>query len=281
MTHTTKPKFSLPHVRELWLISRFELIRLFKTPRGLVAILSFSIIWYFFLKYPVNFSSKIIAMDDFRHNIEAAFGKIGLNNVLGWPVPEFSLYWIIALYSFPIFTLLFSADQTCSDRARGTLRFLTLRTSRECLFLGRFLGQLLIQLILITGTVLATILMTFFRDDSLLLAAINSAIVVVVNLVIMVMPFTALMAFLSAGLRSSKMTTMLGLIIWGIATALLGWTTYNWPSLAFLNDWLLGTQRLALVQTNGWTTLNYALAPILQTLFFLYFGLIIMNKNAL
>ncbi|PIP79847.1 MAG: hypothetical protein COW84_08420 [Gammaproteobacteria bacterium CG22_combo_CG10-13_8_21_14_all_40_8] len=281
MENTSNYHPSPYRLNNIWIICRFELSRLFLTPRGLVAILTFMVIWYFIFKYPIDFSSKLLAMDEFKKNVSQMFGIIGLKNVLGWSAPEYSLYWIIALYSFPIFTLLFSADQTSSDRDRGTLRFLTLRTSRESLFFGRFLGQVFIQFILILGTLMTTFLMSIYRDSSSFNNAISSSFIIAINLLIIILPFTAFMALLSASLRSRIMTIMLAIILWGGSTALLSWSPFDWLSFSFLKEWIPGTQRIDLIQTNGWETLNFAAYPLLQTIIFLFAGVHIMRRNAL
>ncbi len=275
------PQTQANPIRNLWIISRFELTRLFRTPRGLLSLLTFAVVWYFILRYPVNFAAKLIPMKDFNDNISEMFGQIGLDKVLGWPVDEFSVYWMISLYLFPVFSILITADQTSSDRSRGTLRFLTLRTSRSSIYFGRFLGQMMIQTILIAGTLMATLAMAMYRDSDVFSGGFQSAIIMFINLFIVIMPFTALMALLSASVRSGKLSTMLAIVSWGVLSGFLAWLAYKLPETAFLQEWLPGAQRLDLVQTNGWSTLKQSLLPLIQTAIFLIAGQKIMVRSSI
>lgn len=246
-----------------------------------MSLLTFAVVWYFILRYPVNFAAKLIPMKDFNDNISEAFGQVGLDKVLGWPVDEFSVYWMIALYLFPVFSILITADQTSSDRSRGTLRFLTLRTSRSSIYFGRFLGQMMIQTILIASTLMATLAMAMYRDADVFSGGLQSAIIMFFNLFIVILPFTALMALLSASVSSSKLSTMLAVVIWGVLSGFLAWLAFKLPETAFLQEWLPGAQRLDLVQTNGWSTLNQSLLPLIQTTVFLIAGHRIMVRSSI
>ena len=43
------------------LISQFELKRLFTTPKGLLYLLTFAVVWLLILYYPIRFASNFIA----------------------------------------------------------------------------------------------------------------------------------------------------------------------------------------------------------------------------
>jgi ABC-type transport system involved in multi-copper enzyme maturation permease subunit len=79
------------------------------------------------------------------------FDVIGLGSSQHWSIPEFDVFWQLALIIFPMLSIAMAADQTCSDRARGTLRFMVLRSSRDRVFFGRFTGVMLIQALLISA----------------------------------------------------------------------------------------------------------------------------------
>ena len=131
---------------------------------------------FFILYYPVNYAADLVRTVEFRAAVEQVFGALGLTALLDWPVSELALYWLVAIYTFPLFAIAASSDQTCSDRARGTLRFISLRSTRNEIVLGRFLGQVMITSILVVLTLMATTLLALWRDTSLfLLAAVLSA----------------------------------------------------------------------------------------------------------
>ncbi len=265
----------------MMIIARFELIRVFKTRRGLVTLAAFAVIWYFILRYPISYAAEIIQTEGFKHQVSVMFGLVGIGGLLDWQVPEMVVYWVASLYLFPLFSLLLTADQTSSDRSRGTLRFLVLRSSRDSLFFGRFLGQMLIQSIIILLTLLATVLMASWRDPQLFSAAMHSALLIFMNLFIVILPFTALMAMLSASFRSGKIATMMAIIGWGIVSGLVTYVVFRFPELRVLKDWLPGAQRMQLVRSEGWDTLHFTLVPLVQMLVFLGAGQQIMKRSSL
>lgn len=268
-------------IRNLTIISQFELIRLFKTPRGLMSIAAFAIIWYFILRYPILTASQFIGIEGFRESVGEMFGQVGLRNLLDWPVAEFTVFWLFSLFLFPVFSLMVTADQTSSDRSRGTLRFLTLRTSRDSIFFGRFFGQMMIQTLLISGTVAATLAMAVYNKGENWAEGLNSAIIMGVNLIIVVAPFTAMMAMFSATVRSSRLAIIVSIICWGISLGLINYLSYKWPFLEPLIYIVPGQQLPDLIQSTGWATLSHATLPLIQTAAFLLIGRTVVARSSL
>ena len=268
-------------IRNLWIISRFELVRLFQTPRGLMSIAAFAIIWYFILRYPILKAAQFLAIPGFKESVGDTFGQVGLSNLLEWPVAEFTVFWLFALFLFPIFTLMITADQTSSDRSRGTLRFLTLRTSRDSIFFGRFIGQLMIQGLLITGVLVATFVMAIWNNTDNWLPALNSAVTMGVNLMIVILPFTAMMAFFSATVRSSRLAIIIAIICWGVSLGLINYLSYKWPGLDFLIYIIPGKQLPELIQSNNWDTLKHATLPLIQAGVLLLIGRTVVTRSSL
>ncbi len=268
-------------VREIGLISQFELRRLFASPRGWFALLAFAIIWYVLLRYPIFAASEQLQQPEMQRVLGGVFGMAGMYNLLNWPLPELTAYWALCVALLPLFTLFFSADQTCSDRARGTLRFLTLRANRDSLFFGRFFGQMLIQTLLITVSLLATLLMASWRLGQLPTAGLEAALIMLVNLVIIIAPFTALMALCSVLVKSSRMAISLAIVGSGVVIGLLAWAAWYLPVLQPLFGYLPGAQIPQVLAQYGWTTLQYSGLPLLQTAVFLLIGRQIMLGKSL
>ncbi len=267
--------------RNLWIISRFELVRLFQTPRGLMSIAAFAIIWYFILRYPIFKASQFVGIPGFRESVGDMFGQVGLSNLLEWPVAEFTVFWIFSVFLFPIFSLLITSDQTSSDRSRGTMRFITLRASRDSIFFGRFIGQLIIQALLLIGVLTATFFMSVWNNSLNWAEALDSAMIMGVNLMIVVLPFTAMMAFFSASVRSSRLAIILAIICWGLTVGLIGYLSYKWPIFENLIYIVPGRQLGDLIQSNDWATLQHAWLPVVQTVAFLFLGRTVLARSSL
>ncbi|NQY65033.1 MAG: hypothetical protein HRT38_15140 [Alteromonadaceae bacterium] len=135
----------LQGIQRIWCLAKFELVRLFMTKRGALALAAFVTVWSFILYYAIGSAVEYVASKSTQTIGYMLLSAEGMDKLLKWPVPELIVYWVLAVYSFPMFSLIASSDQTCTDRTRGTLRFISLRATRAEILLGRFLGQGLIS----------------------------------------------------------------------------------------------------------------------------------------
>lgn len=265
--------------RAMYLIARFELIRLFATPRGWFALGAFAVVWYVILRYGIFQAAEQMQNPEIQQFLMEGIGFLGMNQILAWGQPELMVFWLITLTLLPLGVIFFASDQTCSDRARGTLRFLTLRASRESIFLGRFVGQLVVQLLLIVAAMLATLCMTAYRLHSVPVELITPAVQIVLNLIIVLSPFTALMALASALVKSNRMAISLVIVGGGVLLGLLGYLVYLQPSLLPYLNYLPGAQIDSLYQSAGWATLEFSALPLAQTAVFLLVGMVVMQEK--
>lgn len=247
-------------LRSIW---SFEFSRLFLTLRGMIYLITFGVVWFCVLRYVI---------DPFTASVRPK---------LSWSVPELEVYWRLSFDMFPILSILTAANQTASDRERGTLRFLTLRCSRDALFFGRFSAQLMIQGILIVGTLGSTLLMILVRDPSTLMSSLNSGGIIAINLLLIVLPFSALMALLSASVNSARLVMVLAILIWVLSSAVIDSISQYWPLLDVLNYLVPGMHIAELAVLPPSETFTLAPIPILQTIALLAVGRTIMARSAL
>jgi len=265
----------------LMLICQFEIKRLFSTRKGLLYLITFAIVWYFILIYPIRFASDFLSQRQNTSHGMSFFEFIGFDSLLNWEIPEFSVYWHFSLVIFPMLSIMSCSDQTCSDRERGTLRFLTLRVSRDSLFFGRFAGMMVIHTLLIFTTLFTTLAFAIYREANLVPAAFNSAMAIIVNLILVLLPFTAMMAALSATVKSPRQATVWAILIWSFLAGLISLLSSYLPALDSLNILIPGYQMSELSQLAEWQTLQLAHIPILQTIVLLVIGRWIMLRQSL
>jgi ABC-type transport system involved in multi-copper enzyme maturation permease subunit len=213
--------------------------------------------------------------------LSRVFGMIGMYKLMAWPLPELIVYWLISLVLLPLAVVITSADQTCSDRSRGTLRFLTLRTSRDTIFFGRFLGQWLVQGLLIVISLVATLGLAVWRQHSLSLPALEAALIMALNLVIVLAPFTALMALCSVLVRSSKLAVCLAIVGGGVLVGLISWAGWYFPDVLRLLQYMPGAQVPALLSNQGWSTFKEVTLPLVQTVVLLVLGRMALQGKSL
>lgn len=268
-------------INQLLLIGQFELKRGFTTRRGLLSLLTFAVVWCFILIYPLRFMADLLVQESGLRQGYSFFDFIGFGALQRWPIPEFGVYWQFALIIFPILSITLAADQSCSDRERGTLRFIVLRSSRDRLFFGRFAGVMVIQALWIGVTALSTLALALYRDATLFVAALPGLLVLVSNLILVVMPFTAMMAALSALLKSARQATVWAILIWSFLAGIISSLAHFLPALAFLKCLIPGYQLSELARLTEWQALQLAYIPFLQSLVLLALGRWIMVRQAL
>lgn len=272
------PLTTLQHCR---LYAGFELRRLWLTRRGVMTLAATAVIWFLLLRYAIAPASSLLADQGFQQFYRDIFGSAGLSQLFAWPAPELAIYWVLSLLLLPAFSLFFTANQLCSDIERGTLRFLALRSSRLSIVLGRFAGQMLVQGCLIAMSLTATLSLAALRGGGLSLAELAAAMVIALNLLIVLMPFTALMSCFSALVRSSRLAVSLAIVSMGLLFALLSWFIFYFPDFLFLLGYLPGAQVMQLLPLQGWLTLKHALLPLGQTLVLLGAANLILKRKML
>jgi hypothetical protein len=265
----------------LLLICQFELKRAFATRKGILSLLAFAVVWYFILLYPLRFAAGLLVGTKGYQQGAGFLDFIGFGSIKGWAIPEFGVYWHFALLVFPMLTITLAADQTCSDRERGTLRFIAIRSSRDRVFFGRFAGVMVIQALLIVATALSTLALALSRDMALFALAVPTLCILVTNLILVVLPFTALMAALSAQVKSARQVTVWAILIWTFLAGIISGLAYYLPMLDFLKYLVPGYQLAGLAQLAGWQTLQLAYVPLLQTLVLLGLGRWVVARQAL
>ena len=256
------------------------MVRLFNTKRGLLALLAFATIWFIILYYFVSSAASIVTSNAFESMAHQLFGALGLSALLDWPVSEYAIYWLVAVYFFPVFSVLACSDQICSDKQRGTLRFITLRSTRLELIAGRYLGQLLIVSILIMLTIAATVILASVRDMALFGESVIIGAKLAFELLIVVMPFIALMSLLNIIVSSARMAIVVATLFFGLGPLIIAFIKYQLGQEFYLNLIFPGGQINSILSQNGLDGSHYIL-PLIQTVVLLTCSHILMKRAAI
>lgn len=268
------------NIGRLTQIAGFELVRMFLTKRGLIALAAFILVWIIILLYPISQAVNLISAPEFAQIAQDLFGAIGLKKLLDWPEAEFAMYWLIALYSFPLFSLFISSDQTVGDRERGTLRFISLRSTRFEILFGRFLGQLFVLACLVALTIVATLAVLGFRDPTLLGGGFGRAVAIFIMLVISLCPFVALMSLINTFARSSRLSIVLAVLFFAAGGIIVGLLAWQLPVLSLLDYIFPGVQFEQLAGQN--LAVSSAIGiPLVQTGVFLALANVIFKRSSL
>ena len=268
-------------IRKTFAIARDEVLRLPSTRRGLLSLAAFALIWLAIMLYALVPAANLVQSGQSSGLAELIFVPLGLSVLAEWPAPSLALYWILGLYLFPFFTVMTAADQTASDRSRGTLRFFALRCSRLDIFLGRFLGQFFVQCLLVLTTLASVLILIAIKSPDLLSASLERSPVIIVNLALLLLPYTALMAAVSVMAKSARQATLFAMMAWIIVSIVIWYVQRKYGEVPLL-DWVLpGSQITHLRKLFDWQTLNYALIPLVHTVVLLGFGAFMMHRRDL
>lgn len=268
------------NIGRLTQIAGFELVRVFLTKRGLVALAAFSLVWLLILRYLIGEAVNVINAPDFEQLVRGISGYIGLNKLLDWPEPELAMYWLVALYSFPTFSLFICSDQTVGDKGRGTLRFLSLRSTRFEILMGRFFGQVAVVACLIAITLVVTLGVLGFREPSLIISGFSRACTIFVMLIIAVCPFIALMSMINTFARSSRLAIVLAILFFAAGGIIVGLLSWQIPIFNLLDYVFPGVQIKNLAGENL-SLLTSLSIPLLQTALFLIIAQRIFARSSL
>ncbi len=268
-------------MKNVFLIARYELVRLLSTRRGWVSIVAFALVWLMLLYYVIFQASRVLAQDGGTGLVSSVLDMLGMDRLTSWAVPELAVYWFFGLMLLPFFCITLTADQTASDRSRGTLRFLVLRSTRWQIFFGRYFGQMLVLLLFIVASLVTTLPVVFYRDAGALPDWLALVLPVLVNLMIVLLPYTALMALVSVLAKSARQATLYAIILWIVVWFASRMIMNQLPGLEFLNWAMPGSQIRALLTSVGWDALRLAHIPLIQTLVLLLLGWWLMQRRDL
>jgi ABC-type transport system involved in multi-copper enzyme maturation permease subunit len=272
---------SKSNLQPVWLIAQQELQASFASKRGLFVSMIFIIIWVLLLFYPIRYSAEAMHDPDTSSLMLSALSMIGLEPLKDWLLAEFAIYWIVALFLFPASSLLMATDQMITERNRGGLRFLTLRCSRWQIFFGRFSGHLLIQASLIVITLVLTYLLLVLNDTQYWLDGLQIMPLLLLNLVLFVCPFIALMSLLSVVMNSVRMASLMAVSLLLFGGLIVNYGASYLPFLALLNYWIPGSQMMEMAKSTPDIALLTLWNPLMQTSGFLLLGYGVFKRQAI
>jgi ABC-type transport system involved in multi-copper enzyme maturation permease subunit len=261
-------------------LALFELVRMFLTKRGLVALVAFVVVWLLILRYPIGQAVSLLSEPGFTGLAQEVFGSMGLSKLLDWPEAEFAMYWLVSLMIFPMFSLFMCSDQTVEDRERGTLRFLSLRSTRSEILIGRFLGQLAVLLCLVAITLIATLAVMMYRNPSLLMNGVGRASMIFIQMVFVLSPFVALMSLINTLARSSRLSFVIAVLFFALGNIVVSLLAWQVNALSALNYVFPGMQIDLVAGQNASVMMAYGL-PAIQTGIFLVIAQRLFARSSL
>ena len=120
--------------------------------------------------------------------------------------------------------------------------------------------------------------MAAFREPALITDSANHAIFIWVNLMIVIAPYTALMALISLFAKSGMQAVNYAAILWILFFFVVYFLSNKFPEAQLLKSFFPGAQVSDLVGHHDWTALKTVPIPAFQTIVFLAAGLFFMHR---
>lgn len=266
-------------IRPMLLIARVELHRLLSQTKGLLTLAAYILLWLMLLMFIVRDAVNIMQQPESRDMALQLFGPGAVSNLFNWPVAEYAIFWCFAIMLQPLFAVLLSAGQFADDIQRGTFRFLSLHCSRTALFFGRFIGALAVMALLNAATVIVTGMMALSRDASLLSSAVSSGIIIWLVLMLLLLPYIALMSLFSVLANSSKQAIIYATLYFTLFTILIWSADWVFAPLHYLSYLLPGAFSQALYGVMPSNALSLLGLPLAQTVLFLGLGFYAFKRS--
>jgi len=260
---------------------QFEFNRFLFSKRGIIALICYLLIWSVVLVEIVSLSADVLRSSNFSEAMRQLLGEAGFAKIIEWSVPELVFYWVVAVFSFPLLAVFSSADQLCSDKARGTMRFLTLRATRTEILLGRFIGQISISASFILISIFAVLTLILYKGESSITASALLCGTIFFHLLMMVVPIIAFMTLINTFSTSSKQTIVYFFLIIVLSYLIIGLTNEylfadaHYAQLALPMVYWIDRAQLSLSAFNMWGI------PLIQTLAFLILARIQFGRSAI
>jgi hypothetical protein len=193
----------------LGVLVRYDLRYSLSSPRGLLFLVFFGIVWgWIFTKLAGGAAERIEGSG--ASMVLAWFLDEGVMRLLSERPPTLSAYFAIAMTLTPIFALIGAADQTATDLGTKHLRFLIPRVGRGDIFLARAIGASLLVIVgqLLAGIAATIITLVVHEGDAGTTVLYGLAVTAI--LCVYSLPFVALMSLVSAGMASVGLSLLVG-----------------------------------------------------------------------
>lgn len=266
-------------VRQISLIATTEVRRLLSQTKGIVTLAAYVMLWLLILLFLVRDAVNLMLHPEAKDIVMQVLGEGAMSNLFNWPVEEFAMYWVFAIMLQPMFAILLGAGQFADDIQRGTFRFLSLHASRIALFFGRFLGAMAVMALLSGATSVVTMVMAMVRDIHLALPALICGLQVWLVILLMLLPYVALMSLLSVIASSSKQAVLYSVLFFTGLSLLVWLADVTIAPLAYLEYVMPGTetqQLMSVMPTQAPILLKVAL---IQTVAFLALGFYAFKRS--
>ncbi len=250
-----------------------DLFYALRSPRGILFLVFFAVFWLWIFSKFGQIDTQWLKDPNSSFMLSWLFDHKTAQALFTDRHPGFSVFYLIAINTAPFFVLFAASDQTANDIGSKYLRFLLPRCNRGEIYLGRFLGCVL----LVWAAYFIVSIIALFWVVLVNGADFGSVFIdwmwVVLSLSLYVLPFIALMSLCSALVGSAGLSALLGLGFYFIITVIVSVLGFQSGQLADIVALILpNATKSWLLQFNGWLLLKAAIVSVIYIVIYGWLG---------
>ncbi|MFV0543666.1 MAG: hypothetical protein ACK5L8_08275 [Marinicella pacifica] len=251
-----------------------------RSARGVLFLVFFAVFWLWIFTKFGHVDTGWLKSPDSSFILAWLFDAKTAQSLFTERHPGFSLYYLIAINTAPFFVLFAASDQTANDIGGQYLRFLLPRCLRSEIYLGRFIGAvLLVWMAYAVVTLLAMFWVVMFNNASLTNVFMD-ALWMIVCLAVYAVPFIAMMSLSSALVGSAALSALLGIGFYFIVTIIVSIMGFQSDQLADAVSYILpNTMKSELLLFEFGGLLKAVIVNGIYTAVYLYAGWMIFSRR--
>lgn len=234
----------------------------FKSTRGILFLVFFGVIWSYILWHLSSGNAKSIMTPSGGAMLSWMLDTKVVQSLLVDRSPTLAVYFLLAIFTMPMFVLFAASDQTANDIGSKYLRFLTPRCNRIEIFIGRFIGAILLVACAYIALTLIVALVAMAVDKNSLGLILRDTPLIIISLIVYSIPFVALMSLCSVIVGSAGLSALVGISIYLILSIVIALFHWKVPSMGNVLAYLLPNGTKSLILQLQWSTLITAFISV-------------------
>jgi hypothetical protein len=259
---------------------RQDLYYSLKSARGLLFLVFFGVFWFWWLWKLSGGWAQMLANPDAGMVLSFIFDPKVAQSLFVNRAPTLSAFFLLAISTVPMFVLFAASDQTANDIGSKYLRFLTPRCNRIEIYIGRFIGAVILVAMAYTVITLCAAVISIMVDKDAFAGVLMDTPLVIVTLILYTIPFVALMSLCSVIVGSAGLSALVGISIYVTVLVIISVIGIKLPDFANAVSYLIpNATKSQFLQLSWSSTLAGAFAIPFYVAAYGYLGWMIFSKR--
>lgn len=259
---------------------RHDLYYSLKSARGLLFLVFFGVFWLWLLWKLSSGNAQFLANADAGMFLSFIIDPKIISALFNNHAPTFSAFFYLAMSTVPLFVLFAASDQTANDIGSKYLRFLTPRCNRLEIFIGRFLGAVILVAIAYLIICLLAAIITIMVDKDSLGMVLADIPLVIISLIVYTIPFVALMSMCSTIVGSAGLSALVGISVYVTILIVVSIIGIKLPNVAEIISYIMPNATKSLFLQLSWPSMIKALLVIpIYIIVYGYLGWLVFSKR--